>query len=178
MSTAHSASRPAERVLDPTAAIVRPTRDDDREGIAAIGAEAFRGLRPIDRGRAWVTACWNAAPRMRYWVVEDPSGLLGYILWVEKGGFRDEAVVELEQIAVRAATRGRGIGARLVIESLAEFEAALVARGSRLKLIEVTTGTEQGAVEFYRRTLGAEVVAALPNLFRGEEKILIARRGV
>jgi GNAT superfamily N-acetyltransferase len=176
MSVDRSASGPTDRPLETSGVVVRAARDDDRDGIAEIGAEAFRGLRPIERGRAWVEACWNAAPRMRYWVAEGASGLLGYILWVEKGGFRDEAVLELEQVAVRAATRGNGVGARLVTQSLSEFEAAISTRGSRLKIIEVTTGTEQGAVEFYRRTLGAEVVATLPTLFRGEEQILIARR--
>jgi hypothetical protein len=44
-----------------------------------------------------------------------------------------------------------------------------------LKLVEVTTGSEQGAVDFYRRTLGAEVAAQIPDVFRGEEYILIAR---
>jgi len=155
---------------------VRAALVTDRDGIAAIGAEAFRGLRPIERGRAWVEACWRAAPRMRYWVAESPAGLLGYILWVEKGGFREEAVLELEQVAVAEKARSRGVGAKLVTRSLGEFEEALRERGARLKLVEVTTGSEQGAVDFYRRTLGAEVVATLPNVFRGDEHILIARR--
>jgi ribosomal protein S18 acetylase RimI-like enzyme len=159
-----------------TAAIIRPAREGDLSGIATLGAEAFHGLRPVERGRAWVESCWRAAPRMRYWVAEGPSGLLGYILWMEKGGFREDAVLELEQVAVRASLRGQGIGAQLLTRSLSEFEAALVARGSRLKVVEVTTGTEQGAVEFYRRTLGAEVVATLPDVFGGEELILLARR--
>jgi ribosomal protein S18 acetylase RimI-like enzyme len=156
--------------------VVRRAQEDDLDGIAKIGAEAFGGLRPVERGRAWVSACWRGAPRLQYWVIEGRPGLLGYVLWVEKGGFRDEAVVELEQIAVSASARGRGIGSQLVLQSLEGVEAELKLRGARLKLIEITTGTEQGAVSFYRRTLGAEIVATLPGLFRGDEFILIARR--
>jgi ribosomal protein S18 acetylase RimI-like enzyme len=170
-----SAHRPADSA-SPSSLVVRSARESDREGIAAIGSQAFRGLRPIERAQEWVDACWRAAPRMRYWVAEESGKVRGYILWVEKGGFREDAVLELEQVAVDAALRGRGIGAELVTRSLAEFERDLLARGARLKLIEVTTGTDQGAVDFYRRTLGAEVVATLPNLFHGDELILIARR--
>ncbi len=156
--------------------MVRRAQEDDLDAIVAIGAEAFGGLRPVERGRAWVAACWRGAPRLQYWIIEGHTGLVGYVLWVEKGGFRDAAVVELEQIAVSASVRGRGIGAQLVLQSLEGLEADLKLRGSRLKLIEITTGTEQGAVSFYRRTLGAEIVATIPSLFRGDEFILIARR--
>jgi ribosomal protein S18 acetylase RimI-like enzyme len=112
---------------------------------------------------------------MLYWVAEDRKEIRGYILWVEKGGFRKEAVLELEQIAVDAAFRRKGIGTTLVRESLKGLRSILHDRGSSLKLIEVTTGTEQGAVDFYRRTLGAELVARLPDVFRGDEIVLFAR---
>lgn len=155
---------------------VRRATETDLGAIAEIGAEAFSGLRPKERADAWVRACWRAAPRFGYWVGESDGAIHGYILWMEKGGFRAEAVLELEQIAVRADSRGKGVGAEIVVRSLVELEEELRSRGSRLKLIEVTTGTEQDAVEFYRRTLGAEVQARLPDIFRGDELILVARR--
>lgn len=156
---------------------VRPAGEQDLAGIAAVGAESFSGLRPLAAAERWVRTCWAARPRMRYWVATHEQELLAYILWLEKGGFRAEAVVELEQIAVRGAQRGRGVGGELIRRSLADLERAIEAEGRRVKVVEVTTGSEQGAVEFYRRVLGAEVVAKVPGLFRGDEYILIARRG-
>ena len=154
---------------------VRPARRADLAGIAAVGTEAFSGLRPVSEARRWVDACWRAAPRMRYWVAVSEATVVGYILWVEKGGFRKDAVLELEQVAVRAARRGQGIGEALIRASLDELRQGLRSRGARLKLIEVTTGSEQGAIGFYARVLGTEVAARISDFFRGDEYILIAR---
>jgi ribosomal protein S18 acetylase RimI-like enzyme len=158
---------------------IRPARRNDLRSIAEIGAEAFSGLRPYRLGMKWVQACYAASPRMAYWVAEvsDPRRLAGYILWMEKGGFREEAVFELEQIAIRSALRGKGIGRDLVLRSLHDVEVRLRKRGSTLKIVEVTTGSSQKAVEFYRRILGAAPVAKIPDLFRGDEFVLISRRG-
>lgn len=160
---------------EPTASRIRAARPEDLEAIAEIGSEAFSGLRPLAQARSWVTACWNAAPRMRYWVAESEGQVVGYILWIEKGGFRAQAVLELEQIAVRASTRRSGIGATLIRTSLEGMREALRQRGSRLKLVEITTGSEQGALAFYDRVLGAKVVGKIPDFFRGDEYLLITR---
>jgi ribosomal protein S18 acetylase RimI-like enzyme len=113
---------------------------------------------------------------MIYWVAEDRRSVIGYVLWMEKGGFRPAAVFELEQIAIEASARRRGAGSALIRASLRDIEDLLRKRGSRLKLVEVTTGAEQDALRFYQRTLGARVVATLPQLFRGDEHVLFARR--
>lgn len=112
---------------------------------------------------------------MRYWIARRGGKLVAYILWIEKGGFRLDAVVELEQIAVDPGLRGKGIGSVLVRRSLRQLHEEIGRSGRRVKVIEVTTGSEQGAIGFYRRALGAKVVAKIPNLFRGNEYILIAR---
>ena len=158
---------------------VRPATPGDIPAIAEVGCEAFSGLRPLENGRKWVEACFKGYPRMEYWVAElgIEHQLAGYILWLEKGGFRREAVLELEQIAVRHSSRGTGIGRELILQSLRGQEYRLRARGSTLSVIEITTGSEQGAIEFYRRTLGASPVAKIPGLFRGDEWVLIARPG-
>ncbi len=154
---------------------IRQATKGDLAKIAEIGTKAFSGLRPEDSGLRWVTACFSAFPRMEYWVAESGRTLVGYILWNEKGGFRKDAVLELEQIAVSPNMRSRGVGRRLITLSLEGVRQRIQARGSHIKIIEVTTGTEQEAVEFYRRTLGAEVVAQIPDYFRGTEFILISR---
>jgi ribosomal protein S18 acetylase RimI-like enzyme len=160
-----------------TGPTVRRAKESDIAAIAHIGSIAFSGLKPLSSAKAWVRSCWNAAPRMNYWVAESPQGVSGYILWVEKGGFRKKAVMELEQIAVLPGSRRQGIGAALVASSLRDIKESLARRGSRLKVVEVTTGSEQGAIEFYHRTIGTESVAMIPDLFRGDEYVLIARFG-
>jgi ribosomal protein S18 acetylase RimI-like enzyme len=159
-------------IRDPS---VRRARRADLEAIARIGAESFSGLRPLSNGRRWVRACWAARPRMRYWVAADGRAIVAYILWLEKGGFRSEAVLELEQIAVSPDRRGQGIGKLLVQRSFRALQQGIEGAGRRVKAVEVTTGAEQHAVAFYRRALGARRAATVPDLFRGDEHILIAR---
>ena len=155
--------------------IIRRAQRRDIPAIAKLGSEAFSGLRPRSAGMKWVIANWRARPRMGYWVAVEGERLLGYILWIEKGGFRRLAVFELEQIAVLPSSRRKGIGASLITSSLKDIQAVLKSRHASLKLVEITTGSEQGALEFYRRTLGAKVAGVIPDMFRGDEYILIAR---
>jgi GNAT superfamily N-acetyltransferase len=112
---------------------------------------------------------------MRYWVAHSQSEIVGYILWLEKGGFRSESVIELEQIAVRATWRHGGVGSLLARRSAAAIERVLLREGRTLKLVEITTGSEQGAVHFYYNSLGARPVARISNFFRGDEIVLISR---
>jgi len=108
-------------------------------------------------------------------LAEENGTALGYILWVEKGGFRKSAVFELEQIAVAENARGRGVGTFLIEQSLKKIREYLKKRGAKLKLVEVTTGTENQAQRLYQKTLDAQPEAIIKNFFRGDEVIMIAR---
>lgn len=143
--------------------------------IAKIASENFSGFKEIKNARKWVKANFLAFPRMQYFVVKQKGKILGYILWLEKGGFRKEAVFELEQIAVSKEFHGKGMGTELIKTSLIEIKKYLKERGSVLKSVEVTTGTENKAQNLYKKTLGAEVECVVKNLFRGDEVIMIAR---
>lgn len=64
---------------------------------------------------------------------------------------------EVQKVMVRAAQRGRGIGARLMIR----LEAEARARGRRLLFLDTSTG-EGGAVKFYER-LGYNLAGGIPD---------------
>jgi len=142
-----------------------------------------------DDSSRWIAASANAGPRMNYFVAEQGGELLGYILWMEKGGFREEAVLELEQIGVHTDYRRNGVGAKLITESLTTVAKAISADKRKLKLIEVTTNERysvdgdmnHSAAALYERTLGASEATRIPDLFSfgnvegPEELILIAR---
>ena len=145
----------------------------DHDAVGTIACENFSGLKT--GAYAWVTGNARCFPRMQYFVAELDGEILGYVLWMEKGGYRDESVWELEQIAVKGGFKDKGIGTLLIKESLRHIRKYLAARGSWLKIVEVTTGTENEAQRLYRKTLGAEVEATVKDLFRGDEVIMIAR---
>jgi len=142
--------------------------------MAQIANECFKGYGSLKGAAKWLTCNFSAFPRAQYFAAKEKDKIIGYILWLEKGGFRKEAVWELEQIAVSQDCQGRGVGAKLVLDSLVIIKKNLKKRGSNLKLVEITTGLHQ-APYLYQKTLGAKKEAILKDFFRGDEMILIAR---
>lgn len=144
-------------------------------GVVKIASHSFSGLREKNKAKKWIECNFKAHPRLQYFVAKINNKVVGYILWVEKGGFRSESVWELEQIAVDKNYRGKGIGAELIRKSLEEIKKYLKKRKSALKAIEMTTGAENRAQSLYKKTLGAEVECVIKDLFRGDEVIMVAR---
>ncbi len=155
--------------------LIRRMREEDVKGMVQVYLDCFRGMRDPEVVETWIRCNIRAYPRMQYFVAEADGKVVGYILWVEKGGFRKEAVLELEQIGVLKEYRGKGIGSKLVLRSLEEMKKYLNERGSRLKLVEVTTGTENKAQRLYIKTLNAKPECVIRDLYRGDELIMIAR---
>lgn len=147
----------------------------DLKKIAEIAAENFSGFKEKKDAAKWIKCNFNGFPRMQYFVAKKEKKIAGYILWLEKGGFRKESVFELEQIAVKKTFQGLGIGTKLIKKSFLEIKKYLKKRKSILKAIEVTTGTQNQAQNLYKKTLGAEAECVVKNLFRGDEVIMIAR---
>ncbi|MDD4990031.1 MAG: GNAT family N-acetyltransferase [Candidatus Pacebacteria bacterium] len=142
--------------------------------VAQIANKCFRGYGSFQGAKKWITCNFNAFPRAQYFIAKEKGKALGYILWLEKGGFRKEAVWELEQIGVSLNYQGRGVATKLISDSLATIKKNLKKRGSSLKLIEITTGLHQ-APKLYQKTLGAKKEVVLKDFFRGDEMILVAR---
>ena len=149
----------------------------DLEGIAKIASESFSVWSQGGKKAAmkWIMCNFKAFPKMQYFVIKDGKKIAGYVLWMEKGGFRKESVWELEQIAVEKTFQGQGVGTQLIEKSLSEIKNYLKKRKSSLKVVEVTTGPHQHAQNLYKKTLGAEPECIIKNLFRGDEIIMIAR---
>jgi ribosomal protein S18 acetylase RimI-like enzyme len=152
--------------------LIRPLRESDLATVAQIHARTF----PRQRlSREWIECNWRASPRTQYFVAEEGQQVLGFIQWTQKSGFRDEVVLELEQIGVEPRHQGRGLGERLIRESLPQVVEQLSTRGARLKHVLVTTRADNQAQKLYRRCLGAEVEATLTDLYSADEVVMIAR---
>ena len=143
--------------------------------IARIANQCFKGYGSLAGAKKWLTCNFSAFPRTQYFVAKEKDEILGYILWLEKGGFRKSAVWELEQIAVKETARGRGVASFLIEQSLKKILDYLKKRSAKLKIVEVTTGTENQAQRLYQKTLDAQPEAIIKDLFRGDEVIMIAR---
>jgi len=154
--------------------VLRAEEKDLKEMVEAA-TENFSGLKEKENAAKWLNCNFAAFPRMQYFVAKKLSEVAGYILWVEKGGFRKESVFELEQIAVKKIFQSQGIGTKLIEKSFWEIKNYVESRGSTLKLVEVTTGTENQAQKLYAKTLGAEAECTIKDFFREDEVVMIAR---
>ena len=152
--------------------IIRPMNRDDLAQTAKVHLEAFVRQR---RSEEWLECTLNAYPRMLIYVAEVDGAIEGYITWGQKSGFRPEAIIELEQLAVRPASQGRGIGKQLIKDSLNQVREKLAAQGSTLKHAIVTTRADNHAQLIYKEMLGAEVEATITNLYSADEVFMIAR---
>jgi ribosomal protein S18 acetylase RimI-like enzyme len=150
-------------------------RDKDISKVVNVYLKCFRGMSKPAEVRKWIKLRHNSYPAGQFFVGALGSKIVGYILWIELGGFRKEAVIELDQIAVSPDYQGRGFGKTIIRESLKSVSSYLKKRGSTLKLVKVTTGTTNEAQKLYKNTLHAEPVAIIPDFFRSDEVIMIAR---
>jgi ribosomal protein S18 acetylase RimI-like enzyme len=101
--------------------------------------------------------------------------LRGFIPWTEKSGFRDDVVLELEQIAVAAPYRKRGIGEAFIAQSLPDVVEQLAGRSATIRAVVVSTRAGNDAQRLYRKTLGAEIEASVPSLHSADEVLMVAR---
>lgn len=153
---------------------VRIAKKSDLAEIAEIHALEFSRQQHSDE---WIRCSLNAYPLKRLFVAEiAPQQIIGYIIWTEKSGFRQEAVIELEQIAVSRAHQGKGVGHALIMESFDLVTHAIAKRGATVKSVLVTTRANNAAQQLYRKALGVQVVANIPGLYSADEVIMIRRQ--
>jgi len=156
---------------------IRALRESDLSAVAEIHALAFPRQH---HSHSWVKCNAGAYPRMRYFVAcaNEANRICGFVLWSEKSGFREQVVLELEQIAVLPDYRNQGIGERLIRESLPMVVDQLLERGARLKAVIVTTRMDNSAQRLYKKALGAEVEAVISELYSADEVIMVSRHPI
>lgn len=152
---------------------VRRARSEDVGAIAAVHREAFSRQKDSE---VWVRATLAAWPRMQIYVLLHGHEIVGYVFWAQKSGIRPSAVVELDQIAVLAEWRGRGLGELLIRESLVQVEAQLESNDQGLKSVFVSTRADNQAQRLYEKVLGAKVVASIDDLYSSTEVFMVAKR--
>jgi predicted N-acetyltransferase YhbS len=111
--------------------IILHMHKDDIDAVAKVHAELF----PRQLGSVkWISCNFAAFPRIMMFVARDEKDkVIGYIQWIQKSGFRQQSVIELEQIAVVKSQQGKGIGTLLIEKSLTFIKEYLADTDSNLK---------------------------------------------
>lgn len=153
--------------------MIRSMSSHDIEAVALVHEAAFRRQK---LSHEWIACNFRAFPRMLLFVAAAGDGTVaGYIHWTQKSGFRPSAVLELEQIAVHPKMQGRGIGGKLILESLPLVQKELTRSDSVIKHIMVTTRADNDAQKLYEKTLGVEIEASIRDLYSADEVIMVRR---
>ncbi|MCW5588369.1 MAG: GNAT family N-acetyltransferase [Legionellales bacterium] len=152
--------------------IILPMQQEDIEAVAQIHAQKFsRQMNSLQ----WVSCNFAAFPRIMLFVARDEANqIVGYIQWMQKSGFRQEVVIELEQIAVLSSYQGIGIGTQLIKESLQQIEKYLAQDNSQLKAILISTRHDNPAKTLYENILAAKKIAVIKDLYSSDEVLLLA----
>lgn len=160
--------------------IIREATVDDVPSIARINAEAFLGHRGDQQMAAeWIASQLRAAPRVLMFVGEVEGKVVGYITWEMHGGFRrPEPVVELEQLAVDEAYRGRDFGDALVSESVQKVVAAIRRMNDRVEssvtAVVWSYVLNQNAMRVYARWFGE--TKGFRTQYGDRSEVMFARR--
>ena len=117
----------------------------------------------------WLQCNLNAFPRYMMFVAQSDNEILGFITWAQKSGFRREVVLELELLAVKPSCQGKGVGKKLIVDSLPFVKTLLASKDAVLKHVLVTTRADNYAQELYKSALGAEIEATISNLYSADE---------
>ncbi|MCA9498189.1 MAG: GNAT family N-acetyltransferase [Nitrospira sp.] len=99
----------------------------------------------------WLSCNLKAYPRILCYVAKDKVSIVGYIIWTQKSGFRHQAIIELEQIAVTPIHQGKGVGQALIERTLPLVKHVLESNGSQVKHIIVTTRADNHAQQLFRK---------------------------
>lgn len=145
---------------------------EDIDAVAKIHTQSFPRQHSSEK---WITCNFNAYPRVMLFVARDElDKVIGYIQWIHKSGFRKNAVIELEQIAVLKTNQNKGVATKLIRESLSDVKNHLKDTRSTLKAILISTRTDNKAQELYKKTLGAEPVSIVKDLYSADEVLMLA----
>lgn len=153
-------------------ASVRRMKEEDIVRAAEVHAAAFPRQ---THSKEWLECVSRSFPKSQCFVAEREGEIVGIIFWTEKSGFRKEAFVELEQIAVHPDFQRQGIGTQLIQKSLPVVARKISERGAQLKNILVNTRSDNEAQELYKKTLGAQPVAVVSGIFTADEVYMVAR---
>jgi len=111
--------------------IILPMHEEDINPVAKVHAEQFQRQKESVK---WISCNFSAFPRIQMFVARDEKDkVIGYIQWIQKSGFRQQAVVELEQIAVLKNQQNKGIGTLLINKSLQHIKDYLDDKNSSLE---------------------------------------------
>lgn len=143
------------------------------QGLVEIHRDCFPRDVLKEEDRAVLLQSWNNPPVMNYWILREKAKIVAYIRWVEHGGIRSDAIIELEQIGVHQDHRGQKLGTRIIDDSLYELALFLHQTNRRIKLVYLTTAINNFAQKLYQKTLGTLEISSIPSFYDDSHEVIM-----
>jgi ribosomal protein S18 acetylase RimI-like enzyme len=159
--------------------ILRP-EGKDIHAIAMVNRDCF----PFDTvsevdAVEWIKSIFNGEPRLKLYIAKHNDEIIGYISWMEKGGIRPKAILELDQMGIHSSFRGKGVGKKLIKESLSDLVKKDILPNNRtLEMVLVMTGASNDAQKLYKSTLNAQPECIIKNLYGDSDELLMIARNI
>ena len=170
----HPAVNKNEIVLRNDVAVTR-LAESDIESTGHIHSLAF----PNQRNSAkWVAAKLAAFPATYSYTAKVGGEVVAGIMWSHKSGFREKAVIELEQIFVQPELQHQGIGTALILLSLEDVNQYIENEGFKINTLCVNTRKDNDALKLYQHTLGVEVAFELKGHTPNATEVFLAATNV
>jgi ribosomal protein S18 acetylase RimI-like enzyme len=127
----------------------------------------------------WIKSIYKGSPRLKLYIAKHNKEIIGYISWMEKGGIRPKAILELDQMGVHSSYRGKGVGKKLIRESLTDLvKKDLLPNNRTLEMVLVMTGASNDAQKLYKSTLNAQPECIIKNLYGDSNELLMIARNI
>jgi len=162
-------------------AIVRRAAESDLTRIAELNSQVFLGDRGSpETAEDWVRCWFRAFPLYQYFVIVADGMIAGYAGWQIHGGFRrPEPVVEFEQMGVDPQLQTRGLGSKLMEESMREVVAWLLQKNNRIEshvsVVVWVYGLNFNAIKVYAK-LFVEGMTGMRTQYGTRAEIMLRRR--
>jgi ribosomal protein S18 acetylase RimI-like enzyme len=123
----------------------------------------------------WVRCNLAAFPMTFCYVAEAKGKIIGLVIYVQKSGFRQEAIVEIEQCCVDPDFQGNNIGKSFAKETIPMVASEIAKRGAKLKTILANTRENNYPVISILENLGAKAIASISEMFTAAEVYYVIR---
>jgi len=147
------------------AVTIRQMRKEEFEEVARICHEEIYDELSFEWIRDWLRSYGH--PYLQFFVAEKSGKLVGTIAWGVSDRYGDELMWELSFIAVKDDYKRKGIGRRLVVETLEMLKESWDEQGLKSAMMMVEAEKEnREASKFYDAVLHPCQKVSVPNVWK------------
>jgi ribosomal protein S18 acetylase RimI-like enzyme len=147
--------------------IIRKAKDGEIREIAEICRDEIYNELSLDWVLDWLKSITH--PYLQYFIAEEDGEIVGFIDWTLYDRYGQQVMLEISLMAVKEERQRKGIGTRLVEESLEKIKEFWATQSLRIVMFMVETEDEnEAAQKFYNKILKPFHKRFVPDVWEKE----------